>query len=287
MTRIHHVFLCAAVIVLMLTAGCTVPNNSPAPALIGQGTVTTVVPVPTGAEPAATNQPGAAGTQPPGTCSADVSADAANCGGCGYACPANALCQAGQCYCSEGFVADNNTCVAAPAGTGTGNGCPAGMSPCPDGYCYELASSPDNCGICGNVCPTGMTCNASSCTNIPAEVTTTVTTTTTINPGGFGTTRCFIRGTTNCKGTCVNLTSNNGNCGSCGTICSGLSATCCNGKCTSLKSDVNNCGTCGHTCSIVSICDQGSCKVKSGIIIRVSPTIAKFIDPQLIGPIGP
>jgi hypothetical protein len=311
MTPIHRIFLCAVVIAMMLAAGCTSPNTSGASPLITETQASSSTPVPSTPAVAATTQPGTAGTQSPGTCTADINNDAANCGGCGYACPANALCQQGQCFCKEGYTVENNACAVASAVTGSGNGCPAGMNPCSDGYCYELTSSASNCGICGNQCPAGMICSASTCSNVPTETTTapvtttaavtttttSATTTTTTSPGttwtlgGIGTSKaCFVKGMTNCDGTCVNLSINNGNCGSCGHICSGLTATCCGGGCTSLKTDESNCGTCGHKCSIGSTCESGSCKVKVGVYVTgqvlVTPKISlKVTVPQYQQPV--
>jgi hypothetical protein len=306
MTPYHRVFLCAVVIIMMVTAGCTFPTTSGAPPLVTQQETAASLPGQYGTVPEATAQPGAAGTQAADTCTADISSDPANCGGCGYACPANAVCQQGQCYCAEGYAAENNQCVAvpaAPAGSDTGTGCPAGMSPCPDGYCYELTSSPDNCGICGNVCPAGMICSASTCTNIPTEATTsptesTTTATVTVSPStsvSFGPVPsgavsssyfCLIIGGTMCSGSCVNLTTSNGNCGSCGHICSGLTATCCNGVCTNLKTDSSNCGSCGHKCLYSTSCVAGSCKslVYPSAIPGVTkiPTYAKIVNPVQI-----
>ncbi len=281
MTRIHHVFLCAAVILLMIAAGCTT-NTSGAKPLVTDTTIAAATPTP--AAPAAvTSPPATAGTQAPGTCTADISSDAANCGGCGYACPSNALCQAGQCYCKEGYTVENNACTIIPNEDKiTGNGCPTGMSPCPDGYCYELASSATNCGICGNQCPASMICSASTCTNVPTETTTaiptttvTVTTTTTtsssVSPGitlvGGLSKACFLSGGTNCGGSCVNLTTDNSNCGSCGTKCTGPLMGCCKGTCKSFASDAANCGSCGHKCLTGSVCESGSCKTKVGVIV--------------------
>lgn len=311
MSRIHHVFLCAVIIVMMLTAGCTFPNTTGAQPLI-TGTQTPVAtPVPTAPAAAGTTSPGAAGTQPPGTCTADTSSDAANCGGCGYACPANALCQQGQCYCKEGYTAENNACVATPAGgAGTATGCPAGMSPCPDGYCYELSSSAANCGICGNTCPAGMFCSASTCTNVPTESTTeptaattttgaAVTTTTaatgtltTFGPGGISAAKaCLIMGKTMCDGSCVNLSTSTTNCGACGKVCKSLAPNCCKGNCVDYLTNSSNCGSCGHKCSFGSTCVDGSCKTK----VVVGPTavkiptyaIVKPIYQIPVGPVGP
>lgn len=313
MTHIHRLLLCAVVIVMMLTAGCTFPTTSGAPALVTPAE-TTVAPVSSTPVAGVTTLPVTAGTQASGTCTADLNNDAANCGGCGYACPANALCQQGQCFCKEGYAVENNACVVAPSVTGSGNGCPAGMSPCSDGYCYELTSSASNCGICGNQCPAGMICSASTCSNLPVEttaapVTTTAAVTTTASgtttatpittitglgltkPGGY-TLSCVVLGLTSCSGSCVNLTTNNGNCGSCGHVCSGLTATCCGGGCTSLKTDESNCGTCGHKCGITSTCESGSCKVKAVVTgkVLVTPkislkvTVPQYKQPEVVLP---
>lgn len=289
MSHTHELFLFAVILLVMITAGCT--QTTGPNALMTQQPTPEPTQMPTAPAGAGTMPPAATGTQAAGTCTADTMNDAANCGGCGYACPANALCQQGQCYCKEGYTVDNNGCVAAPSGTqpgATGTGCPAGMSPCPDGYCYELANDASNCGICGNQCPSGMICSASTCSNVPTEsttavpatttaaVTTTVTTTTTstssagptwsLGTGGY-TLNCAILGLSKCGGSCVNLSTSNGNCGSCGNICSGLTPTCCGGSCTSLKSDESNCGTCGHKCGLTSTCENGSCKVKAVVTL--------------------
>jgi len=309
MTLLPRVFPCAVVIVIMLTAGCTFPTTSTPPALVTPQETGASIPVTSIAAPAGTTLPAAAGTQAPGTCTADVSSDAANCGGCGYACPADALCQQGQCYCKAGYTAEGSKCVVAPIATDAGNGCPSGMSPCSDGYCYELASSATNCGICGNICPTGMTCSASTCTNVPTEVTTSpttattttgVTTSTTTSSVGTGLTLvgtgvskfCVIQGLTNCGGTCVNLTTSSENCGACGTKCTGPLLGCCKGTCTSFVSDESNCGSCGHKCGTGSTCTSGSCKVKVGVIvtttlIKVPVTYAVVVNPIIQNPVNP
>ena len=304
MLRIHKVILFAVILFVMITAGCTQTT--------GPNALMTTLPtpeptqLPTAPADTGTIPPGAAGTQAAGTCNADTMNDAANCGGCGYACPANALCQQGQCYCKEGYTVENNGCVpATTGGTATGSGCPEGMSPCPDGYCYELAYDASNCGICGNQCPAGMICSASTCANVPTESTTAVPTTTTsaaatttvtstttvssgpsvsVSPGGYEI-ACIAFGKTNCGGTCVNLSTSNGNCGSCGHICSGLKPTCCDGTCTNLKSDKSNCGTCGHKCTKFATCEAGSCKVSAygSLVItqvpKVTVTVPKYKDP--------
>jgi hypothetical protein len=47
---------------------------------------------------------------------------------------------------------------------GGGNGgCPAGQTDCGNGQCVDLASDPNNCGRCGNVCA-GEACRNGACT---------------------------------------------------------------------------------------------------------------------------
>jgi Stigma-specific protein, Stig1 len=314
MTPLHRVFLCAVVIILVLTAGCALFKNTSgaSPPIPGQATAA-AMPAPTAAVPAGTTQPGAAGTQAAGTCTANINSDPANCGGCGYACPANALCQQGQCYCGEGYVASNNQCVAAPSGasggTDTGNGCPAGMSPCPDGYCYDLSTATDNCGICGNTCPSGMICSASTCANAPTEVTTAPTTTVTTTPttssgGGSGTglhgsgtatlNKCIALGLTNCGGTCFDTSTSAAHCGSCVTSCVMTKyPACCDGKCVNLKTDTSNCGSCGKKClGLNPMCETGTCKSKviigSGLSkTKLVPSLVQVNPGIIVGPIGP
>jgi hypothetical protein len=290
MVRFFSLIICLLVVLLVLNTGCTSLQNSPAagaaPAL--GTTVPTQVSSPGVITP--TVLPVQAATTSSGTCPPDIQNDPANCGGCGNSCPANAICQAGQCYCRDGYTASSNQCIAAaaPAVTVAGNGCPAGMSPCPDGYCYELASSPANCGSCGNSCPSGLTCSASACTattpDVTTVVTTSVTTTTPVSPNvtlvkpGFTlagplVVNCAVLGKTSCSGFCVNISTDAVNCGSCGMVCIPASPNCCNGGCVNFQTDPANCGSCGHSCGALSSCSAGSCTVKT--VIRVPVTLIK------------
>ena len=307
MKRIHQLFLCAVIFMLMVTAGCTFGKTTGPSPLVTEMQPAAVTPAPSAPITAVAIQPSSAGTQAPGTCPADVSSDAANCGGCGLACPANAVCQQGQCYCAQGYTASGNQCVAAPAGTSAGNGCPAGMSPCPDGYCYELASDAAHCGACGNTCPSGMICTASTCTNVPATTAitaaaTTATATPTTGTSGPGTTlvapggfqfACVAIGLTNCGGTCVNTSTDGSNCGSCGTKCTGPLMGCCGGTCRSYATDTANCGSCGHKCGALSSCVAGSCQAKAVVtgigvytyaVPKVTVTVPIYQQPVVIQP---
>ncbi|WP_437587283.1 hypothetical protein [Sorangium sp. So ce1000] len=75
-----------------------------------------------------------------------------------------------------------------------------------------------------------------------------------------------------CEGGCVDLSTNNANCGACGVVCSG-GAFCgagrcvcregdgmCNGVCTFLDADPQNCGACGIRCGSGQFCRHGVCE---------------------------
>ena len=90
--------------------------------------------------------------------------------------------------------------------------------------CIDTTSDDLNCGSCGNACPSGASCTASSCVC------------------GSGTL---------CSGSCVDTSSDNSNCGKCGTTCTS-SQTCTSGKCTT-TSNAPPQGSCKH-----SLCSSGS-----------------------------
>lgn len=286
------------IIAIALSAGCsTVQNAAPAPGS-AQPAATATSPAPPVSVPVASVPPVPVATTSSGTCPPNIQTDPANCGACGNVCPAHAICQGGLCYCGDGYTASNNQCIAvSPAVTIAGNGCPSGMSPCPDGYCYELAASSTNCGICGNACAAGLVCSASTCsapapvvtapvtttavtTTVAAPVTTTVTTTpvspgvTLVKPGltlaGSLTVNCAITGRTSCSGICVNTSSDAANCGTCGHACTAATPSCCNGGCVNFQTDLSNCGSCGHACNSLSTCSAGTCTVKTVVKVPVT-----------------
>ena len=79
-------------------------------------------------------------------------------------------------------------------------------------------------------------------------------------------------GHTNCSFSCVDLQSDDFNCGSCDTICSDPGTSCqqgtcscrpgytkCGDECVDLKNDNADCGRCGNPCSADEICGGGVC----------------------------
>ena len=143
--------------------------------------------------------------------------------------------------------------------------CPSGTVVCPaSGQCIPACQPPFvlNGDTCQCECPT----NSFTC-------------------GGV---TCCVTGTTCCGSSCVNLSSDNQNCGVCGNTCTAPNATstCVNGTCqfvacnpgfadcdgmpsngceANLQNDVRNCGACGHTCTApnaVSFCAMGTCQIQ-------------------------
>jgi hypothetical protein len=230
-------------------------------------------------------------TETGGRLCADLSVNVLNCGACGNACPANApICSGGLCVasddagpiqnCAPPFAVCGDACVdtssdarncsacglacgtdevcssALCVPTGGGGGCLTGLTSCGP-TCANLQTDSLNCGACGVVCAPGETCQQGACAA------------TTTNAPALG---CDA-GLTDCGGSCVDLTSDNNNCGACGNACgegmycnsfgecdpSGGGGTIttpvcaegltyCGGACVDLGSDPNNCGGCGAGC---------------------------------------
>lgn len=248
------------------------------------------------------------GSCPPGmvNCSGScvsINIDPMHCGSCGNVCPFGAQCYNGVCTlfgCPVGFgncngnsidgcevnlLNNNNHC-----GT-CGNVCnfPNSTSTCVSGVCVLtcnmgyldcnglvgdgcesfIATDPNNCGACGNVCTfpnavgfciggvCGMTCDPgfADCNNNMTDGCEVDLQSDLMNCGGCGITcPSYQNGSPTCTG------------GSCNVICdngfSNCNMTLTDGCETNILTDVNNCGSCGITCffpNSIESCVNGNC----------------------------
>ena len=169
--------------------------------------------------------------------------DETNCGGCGIFCSPGTTCQGGVCAqpgggaCPSGTVdcgSDPPLCVdtltnpsycglcsisCAPGEICQGGACiVAGGGGCKDGnltfcagVCVALTTDPANCGSCGFVCGEGTTCQGSVC--VAAEGAG-------APPAPDGQLQtCDAQGLMECAGICVDINTDNANCGECGAAC--------------------------------------------------------------------
>jgi hypothetical protein len=167
------------------------------------------------------------------------------------------------------------------------------------GTCVDTRTDPENCGGCGFSVPYGETCinGQFSSLLVQKNPTTSVLTGTTVTVL-TGTTAAVSRGSCPagrdfCSGTCRDLQTDAGNCGSCGDACSS-GQTCQDGRCTfwgtstpvvagtapvtitpdlscsygeipcgsscvNVFSDRKNCGVCGRACGDQEICKEARC----------------------------
>ncbi|AKV01117.1 Tryptophan synthase alpha chain [Labilithrix luteola] len=125
---------------------------------------------------------GSDGTIPAYKCATKVTSDPYNCGGCGVQCSRGASAFHMMPVCVDGECA-----VTCSLGSADCNGIPD------DGCESDPRTDPNNCGGCGNKCPAGVECLDGRCGC----------------PDGY----------TNCGGSCVDLSSDDSNCGQCQLDC--------------------------------------------------------------------
>jgi glucosylceramidase len=111
--------------------------------------------------------------------------------------------------------------------------------------CVDTATDSSNCGVCGNPCSGGQTCQGSTC-KCPSGM---------LSCGGS----CVASDATNC-GTCGHACTTGQVCSgnSCGSTCSG-SQMLCGTSCVDTTSSAANCGTCGHACTATQHCASSAC----------------------------
>lgn len=212
-----------------------------------------------------------------------------DCGGCGRACPGNAVCLTGRCVCSDGYTECKDISGGGPHGF-TCEPNSIHLVRCFDGTCRQRASAtdPNNCGGCDLHCDAATEeCRPSDhkciCKNQGEQECGSGCVDTRSDPQNCGYCgnhcapglECF-QGICRCSGgdnstrrtcgdgVCIdNFDSNPLHCGSCfgvcptGSVCSGGFCDCvnateilCDGRCLNTQaSDINNCGACGKVCS--------------------------------------
>lgn len=131
-------------------------------------------------------------------------------GKCKAKVPDGRACPGGSCR--------SGRCVPTPAEPTT---CVGGQTACA-GICVDLQTDVKNCGLCGNMCGQGESCDSAAC-------------------------HCGSGNACTGGQTCI------------GGLCCPSAETNCSGTCVALSSDPNHCGACGVACSVGAMCDHGIC----------------------------
>jgi hypothetical protein len=129
---------------------------------------------------------------------------------------------------------------------------------CNGTHCVAVLNG-STCSDDGNPC-TDDVCASGTCTH-PAKADSTACGDGQVCIGGTccSTGTCCPSGTTLCGTNCVNLRTDESNCGACGAACA-PGKKCCNGQCLDTGRDEHNCGRCGHRCRRHEVCRRGRCR---------------------------
>lgn len=202
----------------------------------------------------------------------NLQSESSNCGQCGTACTAPAVCANGSCNtaCATGFQKCGETCANTATDAGNCGGCGkvcemgvpcyGGVCGCPEsvlfcgGQCFDPMSDAQHCGSCTTACTGGAGCVDGKCACATGEQL--------------------------CGAECSNLNSPK-HCGSCdktcaaGEICAVTSCipstqacpaglTRCGDACVDLQTTAGSCGTCDTKCATGQACSAGTCGCPSG-----------------------
>ena len=223
----------------------------------------------------------------------DFQTDEAHCGNCATMCPTGQTCERGACQCPTGTIpcgeganrrcinvmgSDGDNCGGCGRECTDGASCSAGVCACPTSggrpqeycrvgesmQCVDTLTDAEHCGACGNSCgDSGRMCVTSM-------------------QAGATTASCQCpTGLDDCdnpEGRCLDLQTDEANCGACGTECpTGQlceAGTCqmqctaprvrCGNRCVDLQADVTDCGMCGNSCMNGMACVAGRCQCAPG-----------------------
>ena len=203
----------------------------------------------------------------------------------------NDTCPSGQ-YCAQGACTAGckiDTDCAASLDGGTGDGGSTGVPTCCNHQCADIAADEKNCGKCGTTCGTTELCCSSACAEsqssaqncgacgkvcTPQHVTTPMCTTgaCTYDTCTTGFDDCDKDKTNGCE---VDVTSDNANCGKCGTVC-GSGQKCVNSTCVSCgTNEIAYNGHCYYLDDSGGACDTG--------FSRAAETVLSTIATSFIG----
>jgi hypothetical protein len=180
---------------------------------------------------------------------ANPQTDNSNCGSCFTKCGPLQT-------CGTNVLFPNGTCIST---------CATNQSPCSvdagvaGAYCAYTLTDNNNCGACGNQCPSPLLCSNGTCgSNCVAGETL-------CNAADAGLPDAGDAGDGGPTGPyCADTTQDPNNCGTCGNVCSGANPKCvdsvccpsqsthvCNGACDPVPTNIdpNNCGACNNVCT--------------------------------------
>ena len=178
--------------------------------------------------------------------------DESNCGVCGNRCGAGQVCEVGYCVPSNDGV-----CPAPAPGDGPLERCNS------KSLCVYTSIDRNNCGFCGNVCPSNKVCEQGSCVEVNCPADEPIYCPAQVLRSGGGT--FYVR----YEGHCANTFNSDTDCGACGNPCyngtSCYNGTCqasqcpagntmCPSGCSTLV-DNQNCGACGKACAVNERCE--------------------------------